>query len=194
MKNEINIGPLYNLIIYAPEILDDGENKYETIKSATRSKIVEQGLDISFDEIGHDDYYAVALEIKDNNTKIIFKNNLFSFLSRGKTGNIGDAFIFSNMINYKVISGNVEEYRFKIVNKKIPGIGSKKYRAEIVFSDTYYIDVMANSHDEAKDLAYSIGIDSWTHDWPKDPELDRWQNTRKSMWGKKMINVRQYDA
>jgi len=158
------------------------------VYSNVQSKITELGYQIS-DEPSQDKYHAVGLVIEEDNTKVQFFGKLFSFSPRGAVANVGDMFVFIDSLGWSIEKGKATPYFFKISEKTILGSGSKTYRAQIIFSDKYYIDVHANTEEEAIETAYSIPMNSWTHEWPHDDELNNFQGIRQSVWGKKMIGA-----
>lgn len=169
---------------------------YKQMLDSTRSKFSEIGdFYVIDDDPGEDKFYAICIVTYGNNTKI--KINKPDYL---KTDNLlidnvfnmpdSSIFITINSRNPEILEGNFILKKFKITRKPKIGSGSKSYRAEITFSDKYYIDVFADSEQDAIQTAYETDISNWVHDWPNDPELDRNQTTRNSVWGKKMISVR----
>jgi|DEB19_MinimDraft_3_1074340.scaffolds.fasta_scaffold00039_37 hypothetical protein len=182
-------------VITLPQIFNEDSDDFDTAISSAKSKCIEKGIDVDTEPFNFLDPHILVLVIKENNTRISYwDNNIFSFVVSGVVGNIGDGFLLLNSTNYTITHGKIDTYKFRIVNKKNYGNGEKIYRAEIIFSDKYYLDVLANNKEEALNIAYSIGMEEWVHEWPEDKELDRWQSTRKSKWGKKMIKVVEKNA
>jgi hypothetical protein len=181
---------------YCPGTLSEvsEEELNQNIFSNVRSKIVELGF-YAEDLPQQDPYRAVGMVIEEDNTYVhFFKDNLKTHLLRRTKSNKGDMFVFVDSLSWWVESGSVKNYYYKIIDKPIFGEGNKKYRAEIVFSDKYFIDVFADNEDHAIENAYKVEMNSWTHDWPKDEELTNFQSVRQSLWGKKMISVREHNA
>jgi hypothetical protein len=176
--------------------LDDfkEEDHKRQILDATRSKFLEFGNFFVLDEDpGLDEFYAICLVSKGKKTRVeIDARSHESFPTIYDLPNNSILIGVSNL-PFNVTIGEYELSKFKVVEKPSFGKGAKLYRTEITFSDTYYINVFADSEQHAIDQAYRIDMPNWTHEWPVDPELDRHQVTRSSKWGKKMISAKEYD-
>jgi hypothetical protein len=98
-----------------------------------------------------------------------------------------DVIMFPTHIKHKIEGDGAKVLIFQVTNKENFGNGENKYRVEVVFSDKYYIDINANSEEEAKNIAYDINTSYWIHEWPKDKDLEKTQVTRISKWGKKNL-------
>lgn len=105
------------------------------------------------------------------------------------TFNIGlnDLIMFPSNTKYKIDGDGAKLMIFKIEDMQEFGNGSNQYRVEVTFSDTYYIIVNADNEEDAKNIAYDIDTSNWVHEWPKDSDLERVQNTRMSRWGRKNL-------
>ena len=177
------------------KVFNDDSLDFRTALSCAKSKCIEKGFSVIEDYTENIDNYVIVLVVKQDKTRICYwYRDIFSFTLNGAVANIGDGFLFSGSTKYSIPQGKVDKYVFKVIDKPVHGNGQTIFRAEIIFSDKYYLDVYANSQDEAIDTAYEVGMEEWIHEWPEDKELDRWQNTRKSVWGKKMIRVVERNA
>ena len=113
----------------------------------------------------------------------------------------GDMFC-SIGIDYKKISTIENEQAYEgmhffilkyAIKEKVPhGNGPNKYKASIIFSDKYEIELFANSKEEAQRLASDIPMYDWDHVWNIDKTRNdeyRVQLTRHSLWLPKNIQV-----
>lgn len=80
---------------------------------------------------------------------------------------------------------NFKEIRYNKIDRVPHGNGSKKYKASITFSDTYEIELFADTEEDAKKMSQEIPITEWDHIFNIDKS--RWseyktQKTRHSNW------------
>ena len=167
------------------------EEHKKQIFDSTRSKFLEFGDFYVIDkDPEQDEFYAICIVPTSSIAKIKVNAKRDENYRTTITLPKNSIFITVNNFPYSVVFGEYEIFKFKVIEKPQFGNGKFIYRAEITFSDTYYIDVFANNEQEAIDYAYHIEMPNWIHEWPEDPELDREQITRCSKWGKKMIRIK----
>lgn len=114
------------------------------------------------------------------------QNNLITISNK-------DVLMFPNHVEFTVLSGTINIKNFATADQVKIGEGDNVFRVGITFSDDYYIDVYANSEEEAKLTAYDTGFSYWTHRWPEDEELEKFTTTRRTRWGKKMLRIEKND-
>jgi hypothetical protein len=154
----------------------------------TNFTIVDSEPDIS------DDFFVYAILPREQ-IKIIFENGENIILTPG------DLFCSAG-IEYKEIltEENItahEDFHFMSVKyavkeKRSHGKGPNKYKASIVFTDRYEIEVFANDEKEAHQVALEIPFYDWDHIWnieeTKQNEY-RAVKSRHSLWHSDDIKV-----
>lgn len=99
----------------------------------------------------------------------------------------GDIMVFTGMTPSKIeltkelnpsfdkdfLSYPYEVRKFKMQKKVAKGNGKNKYKVSITFSDTYEIEVMGDSPEDAKRTAMGLGFHHWDHIYDATPE--NWQ-------------------
>lgn len=90
----------------------------------------------------------------------------------------------SNYTYYKI-------FEFAMDHKKPKGIGNNKYLVSLTLSDTYEIEIMGDSEENAKSQALELGIQHWNHVYDYQGELknQKSQQHRYSIWHPDQVNV-----
>lgn len=110
-----------------------------------------------------DPFYIKALVARDDDFKIIFPEqtgNKITFLCKG--GNI----VFNEKVKFEVLEGKFFEYTFLVDPKQKFGEGSKKYKVLSKVEESYEIEVMADSEEEAIETANKQDLCYWNHHQP----------------------------
>lgn len=84
-------------------------------------------------------------------------------------------------------------FKFKVIPKQPKGKGLYKYKLSITFSDTYEIEIFANTENEAKEQALIRGFSEWDHlyDYVNKDKIKEYQSQRirHSVWHPDQIKI-----
>ena len=116
-----------------------------------------------------DPFYIKALVSRDDDFKIIFPEQTGDkTISVCKGGNI----VFNENVKFEVLEGKFFEYTFLVDPKQKFGEGSKKYKVLSKVEESYEIEVMADSEEEAIETANKQDLCYWNHLQPsKDKKV-----------------------
>ena len=128
-------------------------------------------------------------------------NNEFYSLPRSMTLNEGGVVAYTGIdIDRIEIMENKHDdnygyykiFEFAMSPKKPKGTGSNKYTVSLTLSDTYEIEIMADSEEHAKSQAMDMGIQFWNHvyDYKYDINSYNHQQTRYSIWHPSQVVVK----
>lgn len=141
-----------------------------------------------------DNFFALAL-IPTKYIKVMFEDHEDVILVPGDL-------LCSSGMEYKTILAEDDSMaqegihfisvKYAVKEKKQHGSGPNKYKAHIVFSDKYEVEVFANNKEEAHKIALETPFYDWNHVWDIDKNRAdeyRSQKTRYSMWLPEDIKV-----
>lgn len=214
----------FKRVILVPDLIDIKQLNHETTKintlrsmyEITRSKLTtptilddKPNFTVIDSEPGKDDKnFAVALIAlhpiqvifdKDDSVGNLKDNPCFDL-------NQGDLLIFVNLEYKTVLSkhGGTAHFgyhfrtvRYRLKEKTINGNGKNKYKASIVLSDKYEIDVFADSETEAHAIATRTSLYDWDHVYDIDKKrLDNYMvhHSRHSVWLPANITIKREDG
>ena len=110
-----------------------------------------------------DPFYIKALVSRDDDFKIIFPEQTGNkIISLCKGGNI----TFNEKVKFEVLEGKFFEYTFLVDPKQKFGEGSKRYKVLSKVQESYEIEVMADSEEEAIETANKQDLCYWNHHQP----------------------------
>ena len=110
-----------------------------------------------------DPFYIKALVARDDDFKITFpEQTADKIISLCKGGNI----TFNEKVKFEILEGKFFEYTFLVDPKQKFGEGSKPYRVLSKIEESYEIEVMADSEEEAIETANKQDLCFWNHHQP----------------------------
>lgn len=168
-------------IMYAPDQFDDrtldeaGDNLQRQMLGVAKSKF--DTFNIFSDVMEGSDYLSCLAFLSDGE---IFFPDLDIRIKVFR----GDIAIFLDEITIEVMASNIS-HKFSYSNApKIHGSGSKEYEVTALIRDEYRITVMADSEEQALEIADSVSIAEWRHpDVLEDAHLNDRRVIRHARWG-----------
>lgn len=172
-------------VAWAKQCFTDLEiNDKEKVLSIAIDSLTTRHKDFSFTSATSDDFPShMNLILPLNSFSLIIVSNVRKVYELNR----GDFIVFPSEIKYRVLNkdsvdGNFELYKIyyypKIENKN----GKNKYKIRSTLSDTYNIEIFADTEEDALQKAYNTPLPEWNHeginDKPNKIKVVRW-----SEWG-----------
>ena len=117
-----------------------------------------------------DPFYIKALVAREDDFSVVFPE---------QTGDKiipiceGGSILFHEKIKFEVVKGEFFEYTFLVDPRQKFGEGSKSYKVLCKTEESYEIEVMANSEEEAIETANKQDLCYWNHHQPSKDEKVR---------------------
>jgi len=127
-------------------------------------------------------FNVISLVSKSKNTVIEFPDKEYKI-----NLNTSGSLLFYEKINYKILQGDVFINIFEIDPKEKFGNGKNEYRITSVIRDIYKINVMADSEEEARQIASNVDLCNWNH-LDIDVDLPEIKLTKYSRWGNLIVD------
>jgi hypothetical protein len=210
----------FKRILIFPNFVDLKEFSNETTKlsvlqsiyTITRSKMTtslfwngKPNFTVIDSEPNKDDKNFVTALVALHPIHVIFnKDEDFEYINNKSDFDLhpGDLMLFVNIEYEKVLSEHQTPaylgYHFRLIKYRLKekvqnGNGQYKYKASIVFSDKYEIEVFANDEKEAHEVAAKIPFYDWDHIFDVDRNrINEYnvQESRHSVWLPEQIIVK----
>jgi len=117
-----------------------------------------------------DPFYIKALVSREDDFSVVFPEK-----SGDKVTSVckGGSILFNEKLKFEVLKGKFFEYTFLVDPRQKFGEGSKSYKVLCKTEESYEIEVMANSEEEAIETANKQDLCYWNHHQPSRNEKVR---------------------
>jgi len=110
-----------------------------------------------------DPFYIKALVAREDNFSVVFPEETGDKITSVCEGG---SILFNEKLKFEVLKGKFFEYTFLVDPKQKFGEGSKSYKVLCKTEESYEIEVMANSEEEAIETANKQDLCYWNHHQP----------------------------
>jgi len=110
-----------------------------------------------------DPFYIKALVAREDNFSVVFPEETGDKITSVCEGG---SILFNEKLKFEVLKGKFFEYTFLVDPRQKFGEGSKSYKVLCKTEESYEIEVMANSEEEAIETANKQDLCYWNHHQP----------------------------